>query len=171
MEFKDVLKNRISVRSYNGKEVTKEQVDEMLRLMRVAPTARHLESYKVKVSIGDAEFVEKIGAINGQADRMRGCGAVMVFFAAPQNVESKYGDKDFGIFCVQDATLACAYAQLAATDLGLQTLWMGAFDDEKLKDACGVAGENLRPSSILITGHSDEKPESSSRKDSSEILL
>ncbi len=171
MEFKEVLQNRISTRSYNGKPVTKEQVDEILTLMRLAPTARHLESYRVKVSVGDADFVEQIGNSNGQIDRIRGCGAVMVFFAEPQNVVSKYGDKDLGVFCLQDATLACAYAQLAATDLGLSTLWMGAFDDEKLKDICGVAGSNLRPSSILILGHSDENPERSTRKDLNEILL
>jgi len=171
MEFKNVLQNRISTRSYNGKPVSPEQIDEILQLMRLAPTARHLESYKIKISVGDNEFIEKIGNMNGQIDRIRGCGAVMVFFGAPQEVASKYGDKDKGIFCVQDATLACAYAQLTATDLGLSTLWMGAFDDEKLKEICDVSGTNLIPNSILVLGYGDEKSDRPQRKKTEEILL
>lgn len=171
MEFKQVLQNRISCRGYNGKAVSQSQVDEILKAMQLAPTARHLESYRVRVSIGDSAFVEKIGAINGQGDRIRGCGAVLVFFAAPQDVEAKYGDKDHGIFCVQDATLACAYAQLAATDMGLQTLWMGAFDDVKVREACGVEDSELLPASILIIGYSDEELVRSGRKNLKEILI
>lgn len=192
MDFKQVLKNRVSVRSYNGKLVTQEQIDEILVEMRRAPTARHLEAYKVKVSAGDRAFVEKIGEATGQVDRMKGCGAVFVFFAASAPDDRKYGEKSLNLFPVQDATLACAYAQLAATNLGLSTLWMGAFDDGKLMKICGIAnGKNgvgnigcvgnissekegvakLKPSSILVIGHSDEKPSLSSRKDLKEILL
>jgi len=171
MEFKNVLQSRISTRGYNGKPISTEQIDEILQLMRLAPTARHLESYKVKVSVGDDVFIEKIGNMNGQIDRIRGCGAVMVFFGAPQEVVSKYGDKDKGIFCIQDATLACSYAQLVATDLGLSTLWMGAFDDEKLKEICNVSKTNLIPNSILVLGYSDEKANRPQRKKIDEILL
>jgi nitroreductase len=180
MEFEQVLKNRVSVRSYNGKSVTQEQIDKILIGMRHAPTARHLEAYKVKVSVGDEGFAERLGEITGQYDRIKGCGAIFVFFAVPN--DSKYGEKSLNLFPVQDATLACAYAQLAATDLGLQTLWMGAFDDDEVKKLCtgsssdglsslGLKSASLKPTSILIVGYSDEKPELSSRKNLREILL
>jgi nitroreductase len=171
MEFKDVLKNRISCRSYNGKPVTQDQIDEILAGMRSAPTARHLELYKVKISIGDQNFIEKIGELTGQFDRINGCGAVLVFFAEPREVDQKYGGKEMNIFAAQDATLACAYAQLAATNLGLSTLWMGGYTrDEELKKLCGV-DDTLISSSILIIGYTDSQLEKSSRKDLKEILI
>jgi len=37
------------------------------------------------------------------------------------------------LYCVQDATLAAAYAQLAATALGLATCWVGAFDEAAVR--------------------------------------
>lgn len=167
MEFKEVLQNRVSTRSYNGKPVAKEQIDEILEMMRRAPTARHLEAYKVKIS-QDPSFLDGIGEATGQMNKIKGCGAVFVFFAVPN--DTKYGEKSLNLFPVQDATLACAYAQLAATNLGLSTLWMGAFDDEKLRKFCGVSAD-IKPVAILIVGYSDEKPEMSDRKELKEILI
>ncbi len=68
------MQNRISTRSYNGKPVSPEQIDEIVQLMRLAPTARHLESYKVKVSVGDNEFIEKIGNMKYTIQRSKGLG-------------------------------------------------------------------------------------------------
>ena len=37
-------------------------------------------------------------------------------------------------FSIQDATLAAAYSQLAASALGLSSIWIGMFDEEKVKE-------------------------------------
>jgi nitroreductase len=51
---------------------------------------------------------------------------------------------------VQDATLAAAYAQLAAHALGLSTVWIGMIDEKKVMAALGT---ELIPSSILCIGY------------------
>jgi len=59
---------------------------------------------------------------------------------------------------VQDATIACAYAQLAATALGLATTWLGAtIDPEATRNALGLT-EDFRPLVIMPLGYPDENP-------------
>lgn len=176
MEFSDVIKNRISCRSYNGKAVSQEIIDRVLEAMILAPTAGHLQAYRVKV-LTDASAIEKIGIAAGQIDRIKGCGAVMVFFAVPSDAK-KYGERGETLFALQDATIACAYAQLAACDLGLASLWIGAFDEEGVKKVCGdgdgVGGEaagDFKPTSVLILGYTDESLKRPERKKPRDLLI
>jgi nitroreductase len=42
------------------------------------------------------------------------------------------------LYCIQDATIACTYAMLAATALGLSTVWVGAFDEKIVWEGLGI---------------------------------
>jgi nitroreductase len=56
----------------------------------------------------------------------------LVFCAQPERSAQKCGQRGRTLFSVQDATIACAYAQLAATALGLASAWIGAFDESRV---------------------------------------
>jgi site-specific recombinase XerC len=45
---------------------------------------------------------------------------------------AKYRERGARLYAIQDATIACAFAMLAATALGLGTVWVGAFDDVRV---------------------------------------
>ena len=49
MEFTEVIKNRYSCKNYDGKQVTKEQLQAILEAGRVAPTAKNLQEQKIYV--------------------------------------------------------------------------------------------------------------------------
>jgi nitroreductase len=70
---------------------------------------------------------------------------------------------------VQDATIACAYAQLAATALGLATVWIGAFDEAAVRRAIDV-GDDLRPVAILPIGYAAENPDRSTRRSVADLV-
>lgn len=174
MEFSDVVKNRVSRRSYNGKEVSQEMIDKILETMEKAPTAGHLQAYRVKVLMSDSTdgrvAIEKIGVAAGQIERVKGCGAMMVFFAVPSDA-AKYGERGETLFALQDATIACAYAQLKACDLGLASLWAGAFDEGEVRKVCEVDGVTWRPISVLVLGYTDEKLKRPERKKLEDVVL
>jgi len=175
MEFSDVIKNRVSCRSYNGREVSQEILDEILEAMQCAPTAAHFEAYRVRVS-RDLAFIARLGEIVGQEDRFKGAGAVMVFFAVPEEGAARFGDRARELYCVQDATLACGYAQLAAASKGVESLWVGSFDEKEVLDACGLKAEGedglgLRPVAISLFGYTDERGKRSQRKAMKDLLL
>jgi len=49
---------------------------------------------------------------------------VFVFCAKPQRSERKYGKRGVELYCLQDATIACAHGQLEATAPGLGSIWV-----------------------------------------------
>lgn len=58
---------------------------------------------------------------------------LLVFFANPKRSSLKYGQRGEKLYSIQDATIAASYAQLAAADLGLGSVIIGAFEDEEVK--------------------------------------
>ncbi len=94
---------------------------------------------------------------------------VLVFCAHPARSAKKYGQRGATLYGVQDATIACAYAQLAATALGLASVWVGAFDDEAVRAAIG-AGQDLLPVAILPIGYAGEEPEMSTRRSLDDLV-
>ena len=86
----------------------------------------------------------------------------LVFCAHPARLE-KFGERGAKLYCVQDATIACAYAQLAATALGLSSAWIGRFDEDVVRRAIGASAD-LLPVAILPIGYAAEMPEIKPRR-------
>jgi nitroreductase len=61
------------------------------------------------------------------------------------------------LYCIQDASIACTFAMLAATAQGLSTVWVGAFDEEKVRLAVDAPLEH-RPVAMLPIGYGAEQP-------------
>ena len=161
MEFSDVITGRVSCRSYNGQQVSESDLEKILKVMELAPTAAHYQAYRVRVTT-DLELIGKFAEITGQQDRFEGVTAAIVFFAVPEEGAERFGDRSRKLYSVQDATLACSYAQLAAADLGISSLWVGSFDEVAVLEACvlsreGKDGLGLWPVAISLFGYTDEK--------------
>ncbi len=171
MEFIEVLKKRVSVREYNGKEIEEEKIGRILEAMQIAPTAMHAQSYKFCLKKGQKEVYEFIKeAVPEQEDRVKGADALIIFFADIKTCEEVFGSECKDIYSLQDATLAAAYSQLTACDEGLATLWIGAFDEEKVKKMCGT-DNTLKPAAIIIFGYSDANPARPKRRNINELKL
>ncbi len=126
MNFFDLITVRQSCRSFKDKEVSKEQLDRIVAAISSAPSAGNLQAYSVKV-IRDKEVKRQLSIHASGQDFIRQAPVVLVFFSVPELSAERYGDRGTHLYCVQDATIACAYAQLAATELGLASCWVGAF--------------------------------------------
>ena len=93
---------------------------------------------------------------------------VLAFFAHRLMSASKYKQRGAELYSVQDATVACAYAQLAAAALGLGSVWVGAFDDAEVMRALRAKPE-WRPVALLPIGYPAESPEPTSRRPVEEL--
>lgn len=71
------------------------------------------------------------------------------------------------LFSIQDATIAASYAQLAATALGLASVWIGNFNEKSVQK---IIKTTLRPISILPIGYPHESPQSKKTKKINEIV-
>ncbi|QWK18988.1 MAG: nitroreductase family protein [Hydrogenobacter thermophilus] len=156
MEFFEVIENRRSVRSYRKDPVEKEKIRLILKAASMAPSAGNLQAFEV-VLISDEKKKAQVARFALNQWFIAEAPAILLFFANPERNVWKYGRRGLELYSLQDATIACAYAQLAATAMGLGTCWVGAFDENGLKQFLGVPG-SWKPVSILTIGYPAEEP-------------
>jgi nitroreductase len=162
MHFGDVIEARHSVRRFRRRTVRAEELRTILAAAQLAPSAGNLQAYSIVVVTGQATTQALVRAAFDQ-DFLADAAAVLVFLAEPGRTEGTYGARGVALYCVQDATIAAAYAQLAATDLGLASCWVGAFRDAEVARVVGAAPP-LRPVAMLAIGHAGESPQHPPRR-------
>jgi len=91
-----------------------------------------------------------------------------VFFADAERSAEKYGKRGAELYSIQDATIAGSFAMLAAVDVGLATVWIGDFDEKKVRQI--LQTETLRPVAMFSLGYAGEQPSPSPRRAIEEIF-
>ncbi|MCD6547004.1 MAG: nitroreductase family protein [Nanoarchaeota archaeon] len=161
MEFFDVLKNRHSIRSFKQKEIEEDKLKKIIEAAISAPSAGNLQSYDIVV-VKNPFNKERIAQASLNQDFIAEAPVVLIFLANKKRA-SKYGKRGKELYCVQDATIAAAYSQLAAVDLGLSSVWIGAFDEEKIRKII-KAPDYAIPVAILPIGYPAEEPYKTQRR-------
>jgi len=162
MEFSELIKKRFSARSYLPKEVEKEKLDKLLSMIAIAPSAGNLQAYKLSV-ITEKQKKEELAYACMEQTFIADAPVVLVFLADLRASGKKYGDRGMRLFAIQDATIAATYAQLAATELGLATVWIGTFETQEVMRLSN-AGEYEVPVAVIPLGYTTEKPDKKTRK-------
>lgn len=168
MDFFETVKARHSIRAFQSRPVEDEKVQRIIEAVNLAPSAGDLQAYEIIVVRDSKRRNELAGAALWQSF-IAEAPLCFVFLAYPERSSRKYGQRGSELYCLQDATIAVSYAQLAATALGLASTWVGAFDDEAVARAV-EAPKNKRPIAILPIGYAAETPDITPRRPVSEIL-
>ncbi len=162
MEFFDVVNNRKSVRAYAAQAVEDEKVNAILNAANQAPSAGNLQAYEIYL-IRSPKVLRALGSAALGQLFVASAPVALVFCAHPARAARPYGERGKQLYAVQDATIACTYAMLAATALGLASVWIGAFDENKVRSAIGGPDDQI-PVAILPIGYHAERPASTSRR-------
>jgi FMN reductase [NAD(P)H] len=144
----NTMLSRRSQRKFENKQVEDSKIEIIFAAADTAPTAGgfqgfeiyHIKNSEVKLKLVDA--ANKQPYVNAPV--------VLVFCMNPDRVKMNFPPDILKKFSLQDATLAAAYAQLAAHALGLSSIWIGMIDEEKVMTALGT---KYKPSSILCLGY------------------
>lgn len=154
MEFFEVLGKRHSVRAFLDKPVDGKKIGRILDACNSAPSAGNLQAYEIFVVTDTERKTGLADAALGQSFVAK-APVVLVFLAAPKASGSRYGKRGENLYCIQDATIAAAYSQLAAAALGLGSAWVGAFDEDGVSKA--LDAEGLIPVAIIPIGYASGK--------------
>jgi len=169
MDLFETIRARQSVRAYQTKEIEPDKLNAILSAANQSPSAGNLQAYQI-ILLREKSLVLKLSKATYNQDFMTQAPVVLVFCADAERSGAKYGPAGERLFCVQDATIATAYAQLAATALGLATCWIGAFDEQKVAGVLGLK-PGFRPVAILPVGWPAESPERTPRRALEELVL
>ncbi len=136
MDFPSLAKSRYSYRSYDpSRPVEKEKLLRILEAGRMAPSAANRQPWTFVV-VESAEMRAKI----------HGCYAAPWFADAPVvlvvkgRLSEAWVRRSDGYNALEtDLSIAMDHMILAATDEGLATCWIAAFDPEKLRKALALS--------------------------------
>ncbi len=167
MEFNDILKTRHSFREYSDKEVPPEKLKAVLNAVNSSPSAGNLQSYKVYI-VKAKETKEAIMRVSHEQEFLLQAPLLLIF-CADRNPGYKYGDRGSELYSVQDATIAASYAQLAATENGLGTVWVGAFDPLEVSRLINAEPYHV-PVAIIPLGYPEGEPRPRERKTLDELI-
>lgn len=160
--FFDVVAARRSVRAFQDRPVEPEKLNRILEAANLAPSAGDLQAYEIVV-VRDPEARKRLAKAALGQWFIAEAPVNLVFLANPARSARRYGGRGAELYCIQDATIAAAYAQLAAHALGLGSVWVGAFHDDEVREVVG-AGRDLKPVAIITIGYPAEKPRATPRR-------
>ncbi len=164
MDVFEAVSKRRSIRKYKDIEVEDEKLQDILEVARISPSAANRQEWKFIV-VKDKESREKlVEAANGQQ-----------FVAeAPITIVACSTESERVMPCGQhaytvDLSIAVSFMILEATELGLGTCWLGAYDEEKVRNILNIP-ERIRVPAMFTLGYADENPHARPRKHLDEIV-
>ncbi|MBP8990304.1 MAG: nitroreductase family protein [Clostridia bacterium] len=145
MDFLQLAKKRYSTRSFSDRPVSQDDLMLILEAGRVAPTAANRQPQRMVV-IQSKEGLEQLG----QAARLYGAPlAILVCADHRESWKRRSDGKDSADI---DASIVTTHLMMQATDLGLSTLWICAFDPEKVRKQCRLP-DSTEPINLLAIGY------------------
>jgi len=155
MSFIQLAKRRYSVRNYTSQPVEEEKLGAILEAGRVAPTGANVQPQRILLlrEKDSLERLKKAANVFGAPAVLVVCGDVSAAWTRPFD-----GKNILDI----DLSIVTDHMMLAATDLGLGTLWVCYFDPEIIKKEFNLP-ENIVPVNILAVGYASGEPQSADR--------
>lgn len=168
MDFFEVVRNRHSIREFLDKPVEPEKLQTILEAVNRAPSAGNLQAYEVYV-VTDAKCRAALAHASLGQEYVAEAPIDLVFCTNIGRSAERYGDRGTYLYALQDSSIACTYAMLAAVALGLGSVWVGAFNDNEAWQAIG-SPKGIMPVAILPVGYPAEQREPSRRRPLHEVM-
>lgn len=165
MNFDEIVKKRESVRMFSDKEISEELINKILEYGRLAPTAKNLQPQKIYVIRSE----EGLNKIDGCSPCRYGAKTVLLV-CTDKNIVWTNGDKST---IDMDASIVTTFMMLGATSLGVDTIWVKYFDEDKAKELFNLPN-NIVPVCLMPMGYRKEEYQGSmnhnNRKDLKETV-
>lgn len=150
MNFITLAKKRCSIRSYEDKPVEPEKIQAILEAGRLAPTGVNLQEQRLLV-VQSPEGIEKMAEAVVKPEAYTAKAFIIV--CAEKNAAWVRKFDQHNIYEI-DASIVTTYMMLAATELGLGSLWVCRFKEDVLREAFHIP-EAYVPVNILCLGYAN----------------
>jgi nitroreductase len=160
METLEAINQRRSVRKYLDRPVEFEKITTIIDAARKAPSAGNLQDWNF-IIVTEKDLIRQVASYSIEQYWIQTAPAVIIVCGLPEKHEMYYGLRGKRLYNVQDCAAAIENVLLAATDLGLGTCWVGAFEEEKLRSLFAIPAD-VRPQAVVTLGYSDDEPQDKS---------
>ena len=163
MDFLTIAKKRYATRGFTDQKVDPEQRSKILEAAHVAPTAGNRQPVRLLV-VESEEGLEKLK----KATKLY--GAPLAILACTDRNEVWTRSFDGKQTSDIDASILTDHMMLQATELGLGSVWICAFDPAIVREEFQLP-DHLEPVNILALGYPKAAPPSPDRHSETRIPL
>lgn len=171
----DCIKSRRSVRKFTEEKVPHEVLEQLVELARWAPSWKNTQIARY-VAVEDKALINRIAeeaTIPWNEGIIKGAPVLMVM----TYVEKRCGYERDGSFSTSkgdrwqnfDCGIAAATFEPAAHELGLGSVVLGIFEEEKLRELLELP-EGMGVACLMPLGYPAEEPAPPKRKEVAELL-
>lgn len=168
MDIFEAIKNRRSIRAFERKAVSEEQVGRLIDAARHAPSAGNIQPWEFVV-VRDQQIKQQLSIAALNQTFIEEAPVVIVVCANEARSGQGYGSRGVNLYCIQDTAAATENMLLTVCAMGLGACWIGAFREEMVRQALNTP-THVRPVAIIPVGYTSEKPVPRRRRPIKEIV-
>ena len=164
MDVFEAISKRRSIRKYKDKPVDDEKLETILEVARIAPSASNRQEWRFIV-VKNKKTREKLAEAANSQTFVGEAPVIIVACSTESERVMPCGQYAYTV----DLSIAVSFMILEATEQGLGTCWLGAYDEEKVRNVLEIP-ERIRVPAMFTLGYADEDPHQRPRKHLSEII-
>lgn len=165
----EIFNLRASVRSFTGKQVCDEVINQIISCAIKAPSSGNMQPWEFvvikskekKAEIVEATFTGYFASGSNHQKWLLDAGFLMVVGANLKRTKARYGDLG-EYWPIIDTAAAIENSLLAASALGLGSCWIGGYDEEKIKSAVKFPSY-IKPVGVIAIGYTKTPTERQNR--------
>ena len=164
MNVQEAIRNRYAVRSYQDRPVEQDKLLTVLEAARLAPSGSNRQPWKFVV-VRDAEVRQKLAvACHNQKFVSQAPVVIAGVGLMPDRMMSCQVPGD-----PVDVAIALEHMSLQATELGLGTCWIGAFDQDAVRQVLGMP-RTAKVIDVMTLGYPADAPRAKDRKPLEDVV-
>lgn len=140
MEFKDVVDSRRSIRKFKEEKLTWDEVEQIIDSGRKAPASGNIQNTRIIV-VTDELKKENIAHACLKQNWIAKAPVILVLCNDPDKIKSFYGERGIKLYSVQNCAAVAENILLAATNLGIASCWIGAFNEKGIKKSLRIPND------------------------------
>ena len=164
MNTLETINKRRSIRKFTGKALTQQQIETLLKAAMMAPTARNAQEWDFVV-VRDRATLDRLIKAHPYAQMLSTADCAIIVCGNTQR-EHAPG------YWMADCGAATQNILLAATSLGIGSVWLGVYpNEERMNGLAKILNlpEYIKPLNIIALGYPNEKKEEIDRFDPAKI--
>jgi nitroreductase len=165
MEFSELITKRYSVRAYTPDPVEEAKLEQVLEAARMAPTAANLQPFRIIV-IRTAGREAELRRIYQREWFSQAPLVICVCGVPGEGWARGYDGKNYTDV---DVAIVMDHMVLAATELGLGTCWIAAFDPQAAREVLGLP-HGVEPMVFTPLGYPADQLRPKKRKPLSQLV-
>ena len=164
MDVFTAISQRSSVRAYKPTHVEEDKLRKILEAARLSPSASNRQDWKFVVA-KNRETKKKLAQAAFGQSFIGEAPVVIVACGTEPKAMMACGQPTHTV----NVSIACTYMILEAYELGLGTCWIGAFNENEVKEILNIP-RHVRAVAMTPVGYPDEPPSKKSRKSLDQII-